>query len=140
MNLTAKTVAIASVITAISAPAFAGGHMSTSMTCADWKALGADDQMKVAQMALSEINSGDDGASMQGSATATTMGEGVSAAAATDADNGAAQPAEATATQSPLTADVNAFDDNDLAQFMRVCDRNLDAMVSEAAAGMAGTR
>jgi len=140
MTTTVKTLAIAALMGTLSAPAFAGGHMSTSMTCAEWKELGDEDRMKVAQLALAEIKTGDDGQSMNDSATATDAGEGVTAAEATDENNGNATGAEATANESPLTADENTISDDDMALFERTCASNLDAMVSEAAIGSAGTR
>jgi hypothetical protein len=140
MNTTVKTLAIAALMGTVSAPAFADGHMSTSMTCAEWKDLGAEDRMKVAQMALAEIATGDDGESMEDSATATDDGDGVTAAEATDSDNGNATGAEATANESSLTADENTIGDDEMALLERTCDTNLDAMISEAAIGSAGTR
>ncbi|MFT6676828.1 MAG: hypothetical protein ACJAVM_003034 [Sulfitobacter sp.] len=140
MTTTFKTLAIAGLMGALTGPAFAAGHMSTSMTCAEWKALGDEDQMKVVQMALAEIETGDDGESMNDDATATETGEGVSAEAATDADDGSATGAEATANESTLDSDDPMMTDSAMAEFERVCNGNLDAMVSEAAIGMEGTR
>ena len=149
MNLTFKTLAVAALMGTVSAPAFAAAHMSASMTCAEWKALSPEDQMTVAQMAIAEIDDGADGMSLEGDAKAVAdTGGTTTEAEATDGTSQAGsvisgeakavEPTGGNTVASNMTAEP--MDEAAMADFMTVCDQNLDAMVSEAAAGLDGTR
>ncbi len=149
MNIIIKTIAIAGLTGSVSAPAFAAAHMSASMTCAEYKALSAEDQLTVAQMAIAEVSSGDDGMSLKGDARAVEdTGGSTTAAEATDAtsEEGSLIAGEAKAVvptggnTDASNATAVAMSEADLKAFNLVCDRNLDAMVSEAAAGLPGTK
>lgn len=145
MNTALKTLAIAGLMGTISAPAFAAAHMNTSMTCAEWKALEPADQQTVAAMAIAEIETGDDGGSLvdDGAKTDEPASEEDADTTEATADVGATQSVEGgSASDEPASEPNNSamVADEAMEQFERVCDRNLDAMVSEAAAGMAGTR
>lgn len=144
MTNTFKTLAIAALMGTVSAPAFAAAHMSPSMTCAEYQELSAEDRMAVMTMAINEINDGDDGESMEGSATATTTDTDVTAAEATDdeAEEGsilsgeakAVEPTGGNTEESNMTAEL--MDVAAMERFMVICNQNPTAMVSEAATGM----
>lgn len=135
MTNTFKTLAAASLVSLMSVPAFAAAHLDVnSMTCEEYNALGGADRDKVAVMAVAAMN--DDVQPTDGTATATDSSVGTTQ----EESNSAASQGSATATS---IADA----DDDLTRFAeeikvlnRVCSRNWDAMVTEAAAGMAGTR
>ena len=149
MKMTLKTLAIAGLMGTVSAPAFAAAHMSASMTCAEYKALSAEDQMTVAAMAIAEVHAGADGMSLEGDAeavedtggTTTTEEATDSTAVAGSVSDGEPKAVEATGgneAESNMTAEP--MDEAAMEAFMAVCDQNLDAMVSEAAAGLDGTK
>ncbi len=135
MTNTFKTLAAAGLLSLMSVPAFAAAHLDVnSMTCEEYNALGGADRDKVAVMAVAAMN--DDVQPTDGTATATDSSVGTTQ----EESNSAASQGSATATS---IADA----DDDLTRFAeeikvlnRVCSRNWDAMVTEAAAGMAGTR
>lgn len=148
MTNTFKTLAIAALMGTISAPAFAAAHMSPSMTCGEFNQLSSEDQMIVAEMAIGEIDDGDNGESLEDTAKATTLTTDVTAAEATDgtSEEGSILDGEARAVE-PTGGNTEASNETavpqDVAameQFMRVCDINLDATVGEAAAGLVGTK
>ena len=130
-----KTAAAAVAVSLLSAPAFAAAHLDiNSMTCEEYNQLGGADRDKVAVMAVMSLN--DDVQPTDGTATATASSVGETQ----EESNSAASEGSATATSI-------AGADDDLTRFAeeirvmnRVCSRNWDAMVTEAAAGMAGTR
>ena len=130
-----KTAAAAVAVSLLSAPAFAAAHLDiNSMTCEEYNQLGGADRDKVAVMAVMSLN--DDVQPTDGTATATASSVGETH----EESNSAASEGSATATSI-------AGADDDLTRFAeeirvmnRVCSRNWDAMVTEAAAGMAGTR
>ncbi|MBD3665123.1 HdeA/HdeB family chaperone [Sulfitobacter aestuariivivens] len=135
MTHTFKTLAIAGLMTTLSAPAFAAAHLDlNSMTCEQYNELSGADRDKVAVMAIMELN--DDVTPTDGTATATDDSIGEKA----EESNSAASEGSATATS---IADA----DDDMSRFAeeikimnRTCSRNWDAMVLEAAAGQSGTR
>ena len=150
MTNTFKTLAIAALMGTVSAPAFAAAHADTSMTCAEFNELSKDDQMMVASAAIAEIDDGDNGGSMgdsgrdTGDATTTTT---VTAAEATndEAEEGslegdlkAVEDTGGNTAESTMTAEP--MDEAAMAQFMVVCNQNLDATVGEAAAGLPGDK
>lgn len=132
---TFKTIAAAGVFGLMSVPAFAAAHLDlNSMTCEEYNELGGADRDKVAVMAIAAMN--DNVQPTDGTATATASSVGTTQ----EESNSAASQGSATATSI-------AGADDDLTRFAeeikvlnRVCSRNWDAMVTEAAAGMAGTR
>ncbi|MBO28267.1 MAG: hypothetical protein CML61_05845 [Rhodobacteraceae bacterium] len=143
MKTTLKTLAIAGLLGTVSAPAFAAAHMSASMTCAEYKALSADDQMHVAALAIAETHSDMDGESLKDDAR-TDTGMGVNEAEATDDEvstDGSLVEDTARAVE-PTNANTDHGDSMDgvtaenIEELMVACDQNLDAMVSEAAAHM----
>ncbi len=99
-------------------------------------------------MAIAEIHDGGDGMSMEGSAESTTTTTGETAAEATDnmssegsviaGEAKAVEPTGGNTMESNMTAEP--MDEATLEQFMVVCEQNLDATVSEAAAGLPGTK
>ncbi len=149
MNIILKTLAIAGLTASVSAPAFAAAHMSTSMTCAEFKALSPLDQITVAQMAISEVSSGADGMSLEDDAKAgEDTGGTTTEAEATDSTpvEGSVSSGEAMAIE-PTGGNTEASNSTavemsvaDLRAFISVCDQRLDAMVSQAAAGLDGTK
>ena len=148
MTNTFKKLAIAALMGTVSAPVFAAAHMSPSMTCAEYKALSTEDQMTVATLAIAEVDDGANGTSMESEATATTTSTDVPAAEATDGvaeetslSDGEPKAVEATGGDTVASNSTAVpMDEAALEQFMLVCDRNLDATVGEAAAGLEGTR
>lgn len=135
MTKTFKTLAAAALMTAISAPAFAAAHMDpTSMTCEEYNQLSGADRDKIAVMAVAAMN--DNVQPTDGTATATAS----SVSTTQEESNSAASQGSATATSiANADDDITRFAE-EIAVLNRVCSRNWDAMVSEAAAGMAGTR
>ena len=135
MTLSIRSLAAAGLVSMLAAPAFAAAHLDVgSMTCEDYNALGGADRDKVAVMAIAAMN--DDVQPTDGTATATASSVGTTS----EESNTAASSGSSTATSI-----ANA--DDDLTRFAeeikvlnRTCSRNWDAMVTEAAAGMAGTR
>jgi len=149
MKMTLKTLAIAGLMGTVSAPAFAAAHMSTAMTCADYKALTADEQMTVATMAIAEVHDGMNGMAGDGEPKATEDSTGdTTADEATDdmADAGSLSDGEPKAVEATGGNEVGSnmtaepMDEAALEAFMAVCNQNLDASVAEAAAGLDGTK
>ncbi len=149
MNTVFKSLTIAALMGAVSAPAFADAHMSASMSCAEFKALSSEDMMTVATMAIAEVSSGADGQSLEGEAMAveatggtTTEAEATdSTAAAGSISDGEPKAVEATGgNEAASNMDSEPMTEEDLEAFITVCDQNLDAMVSEAAAGLDGSK
>lgn len=149
MTNTFKALAIAGLLGSTAAPAFAEAHMSPSMTCAEFKALTPEDQMTVASMAIAEIDAGIDGMGTDGEAKAVEETGGTTGSTeATDATSeagsviaGESKAVEATGgntEESNMTAEP--MDEEAMEAFLVACDQNLDAMVSEAAAGLNGTK
>jgi len=148
MNTTLKSLAIAALMGTVSAPAFAAAHISADMTCAEYKALSPEDQMTAASMAIASVDGGSDGMSMEGSATATTTTTDTTAAEATDSTSTtgsvldgeakAVEPTGGNTAESNMTAEP--MDEAAMEQFMVVCDQNASATISEAAAGLPGTK
>lgn len=134
MKTTFKTIAIAAVFASASAPVFADGHMSTSMTCEEYNQLSGQNRDKIAMMAVADLNN--DSVAGDGTATATTTSEGTTAEESTTGNGG---------TSATATSIANAGDDmtrmeEEIARLNRVCSRNWDATVQEAAAGQFGSR
>ncbi|KHA50361.1 HdeA/HdeB family chaperone [Sulfitobacter geojensis] len=138
MTRTFKTIAAAALLSSMSMPAFAAAHLDmTTMTCAEFNALESGDQMKVAEMAIAEIDDGANGVPTDGEPKATEDSVGTTTAAeATEGNTTAGAKADGnednTTEESQMTEAMEAL----VAQ----CDRNLDTLVSEAAAGLDGTR
>lgn len=149
MKTTLKVLAIAGLMGSTAVPVFAASHMSTSMTCAEYKELTPEDQMTVAAMAIAEVDAGVDGMGTDGEPMAVeTTGGTTDADEATDATSEegsviageakAVEPTGGNTAESNMTAEP--MDEQAMEAFMVVCDQNLDAMVSEAAAGLNGTK
>lgn len=137
------TTASAALLAGASAlPALSDDHVNLdSMSCADFRALSEQEQMDVAVMAIAEQQGG--GESMRESATAetptteeTTEAEADASADTTVVDN----EGTATATDGGDDVERESVMEADLEALMRACDRNLNAMVLEAAAGMDTSR
>lgn len=132
---TFKTIAVAALMGTLSAPAFAAAHLDlNSMTCEQYNELSGADRDKVAMMAVAAMN--DNVQPTDGTATATASSVGTTQ----EESNSAASSGSATATSI-----ANADDDmtrmaEEIKVLNRTCSRNWDAMVTEAAAGMSGTR
>lgn len=135
MKLTIKTLAIAGLMGTISAPAFAEAHMSSDMTCEEYNELSGADRDKVAMMAIAEmnetVNPGD------GTATATESSVGTEAQ---ESEGSASAEVSATATTIAPADDDAARMAEEMRVLNRICSRNWDATVSEAASGQFGTR
>lgn len=143
MNTALKTLAIAGLMGTMSAPAFAAAHMNSSMTCAEWQALGEEDQMTVAAMAIAEVEGGTDGGSLvdDGAKADEPMSEGADTTEA-EADTGdSGSLVNDAQSDEPASEPANspAVSDEAMQQFVAMCEQNLDAMVSEAAIGMSGS-
>ena len=140
-----KTTAIAALALTTAMPAFAAAHLDPSnMTCEQYNELTGANRDKVAMMAIAEISGVSDAtiADNNGTATATDASEGTKAEESTAGSSTTTADNNGTAT---ATSTVNAGNDQSMmeekmALLNRVCSRNWDAMVSEAAAGQAGTR
>lgn len=135
MTFSLKTATAAAALSLLSAPVFAAAHLDVnSMTCEQYNELGGADRDKVAVMAVMSLN--DNAQPTDGTATAT------------DSSVGTTQEESITAaSEGSATATTTSNADDDLTRFAeeikvlnRVCSRNWDAMVTEAAAGMSGTR
>ena len=136
MTNTFKTLAIAGLMGTLSTPLFAAAHMDlNSMTCEDYNQLSGAERDTIAVMAVSQLN--DDGQPSDGTATATESSVGT---AAVESDGTASLEGTAMATSTrPADDDMTRFAE-EIKVLNRVCSRNWDAMVSEAAAGQFGTR
>ena len=149
MNLTLKTLAVAALMGTVSAPAFAAAHMSASMTCGEWMELSPEDRMTVAQMAIAEVHDGADGMSLEGDSKAVEdTGGTTTATEATDStseagsviagESKAVEPTGGNTVASNMATEP--MDEATMEEFMTICEQKLDAMVSEAAVGLDGTR
>jgi hypothetical protein len=119
-------------------PAFAEGHMDLStMRCSEFRALDQEQQVEVARMAINELEGG--GESMLDTATATEpSGGGTDENSADDGPEGTLVENDGTATATDGEEDVDresAFE-ADMEALFAACDRNLQATVLDAAAGM----
>jgi hypothetical protein len=139
-----KTTAVAALALTTAMPAFAATYDISTMTCTDYKAAPEADQSAIALAAVMELSNSSDAtiADNNGTATATAPLEGETAeesttgSATTSADNNG----EATATTTvPAGDDMTRFAE-EIAILDRTCDRNMDATLMEAAAGLEGTR
>jgi hypothetical protein len=144
MKTTLKTLAIAGLLGTVSAPAFAAAHMDmATMTCAQYAELGDEDKMKMASMAIAEL---DDGGDHAGSMINETKNDG-----SAPSDITAAEATDAQETEDSLIDDTKAVEDTeeademadtdmeqDMENFAVICAQNPDALVSEAAANMRG--
>jgi len=143
MKTTLKTLAIAGLLGTVSAPAFAAAHMDmATMTCAQFKTLSEEDQMKAASMAIAELEDGGHGGSM----ITETKNDGtepstITAEEATDAEETEDSLIDETkAVEDSEEADemANSEMEQEMEDFAVVCAQNPDALVSEAAAGLRG--
>jgi hypothetical protein len=135
MTLTLKTLAIAGLMGTISAPAFAAAHMGSDMTCEEYNELSGADRDKVAMMAIMELN--DSGNPGDGTATATESSVGTTAE---ESEGTASTEGSATATSTVPADDDATRMAEEIRVLNRICSRNWDATVGEAAAGQFGTR
>lgn len=136
MNTTIKTLAIAGLMGTLSAPAFAAAHMDiNSMTCEEYNQLGGADRDKVALMAVADLNTNAEGGSANAKAV---VDDGTSSA--TESTDSESLEGSATATSIEGAGDDMTRMGEEIARFNRICSRNWDAMVTEAAAGLIGTR
>lgn len=136
MNRTFKTLAIAGLMGTLSAPVFAASDLDVnSMTCEQYNGLGGADRDKVAIMAVSAMNDNAEGSSM--TSKATTTGE---TKPAEESIGSASVEGSATATSIADAGDDMSRMAEEIAAMNRACSRNWDAMVTEAAAGLEGTR
>ncbi len=116
MKLSLKTIAVAGLMSTASAPAFAAAHMSVSMSCADFKALTPEEQVEVATLAIAEFESG-------------------------SMSNGEPKEVEAAGeNEAEANMWIKVADEVTLKAFRDVCNQNLDAKLSEAAAGLNTTK
>ena len=129
MNTTIKTLAIAGLMGTLSAPAFAAAHMDiNSMTCEEYNQLGGADRDK-------DLNTNAEGGSANPKAV---VDDGTSSA--TESTDSESLEGSATATSIEGAGDDMTRMGEEIARFNRICSRNWDAMVTEAAAGLIGTR
>ena len=136
MKRTFKTFAIAGLMGTLSAPAFAAAHLDVnSMKCDEYNQLGGADRDAVAMMAVMELN--DSAVVGDGTATATTAADMSPAA---ESESSTSMEGSATATSIADAGNDATRMAEEIAVLNRVCSRNWDAMVTEAAAGLHGTR
>lgn len=136
MTRSIKALAIAGLIGTVSAPAFAATEADlNSMTCEEYNELGGAERDQVAMMAIADMNG--TGGSVVPTATATAP------IVTEEADEGA----NAGSLEGSSNSTTTVMAGNDMAEYAeeirvlnRVCSRNWDAMVTEAAAGQFGTR
>ena len=135
MTSSIKSIAAAALVAGFGLPAFADGHIGTSMTCEEYNQLSGANRDKVAMMAIAEL--ADNAEPTDGTATATESSVG---------DSGSTESASGTGgTSATATSVAGAGNDmtemeERIAVLNRTCSRNWDAMVKEAAAGQSGTR
>lgn len=136
MNFAIKTLAAAGLVGALSVPAFAETHMDiNSMTCEQYNELGGADRDEVAMAVLADMNSGTTGS--DGTAKANEP---------VDMEKEEESNTSASVEGSAVDSSIASADDDmtrmseDIARLNRVCSRNWDATVTEAAAGLSGTR
>lgn len=140
-----KTSAIAALALTTAVPAYAAAHLdASSMTCGDYTALAEEDRNKVAMMAVTEVRGATGGTleSNDGVATATAPLEGETAEESPtgSTDTVAENDGEATATTTvPAGDDLSQYAE-DIELLNLTCERNADAMVMEAVAGLDGTK
>ena len=149
MTYFVKPLAVAALMATTAVPALADGHMDlNSMNCADYAALSSEDQMKVATMALAELQNDSvvqDGEPKAVEATgestteaeATSSGSGVGTDTAVAGSDGEPKAVEATGgntAESNMTAESQM--EANLELFKASCDGNPDTMVLDAAVGM----
>jgi len=140
-----KATAIAALAITTALPAFAAAHLDVnSMTCEAYNDLSGADRDKVALMVVADMANNSDAtvADNNGTATATAPVEGTAAeeSQAGTTDTVADNNGTATATSTVGGGDDLARYAEEIRVLNRTCSRNWDAMVTEAAAGMAGTR
>ncbi|QFT58316.1 hypothetical protein FIU94_05710 [Sulfitobacter sp. THAF37] len=136
MNIALKTLAAATLAGSFAAPVFAAAHMDVStMTCEQYNELGGADRDKVAMMVLADMDSNTAGS--DGTATAT---ESADMEQAEESNDTASLEGSANSTSIAGADDDLAMMAEDIKRLNRVCSRNWDAMVTEAAAGLPGTR
>lgn len=140
-----KTTAIAALVASTAMPAFAAGHADVStMTCGMYNELSQEDKDSVAMAAVLEITNMADGtiAPNNGEATATDPLEGETAEESPSGSTNTLAENDGTAM---ATSTVPAGDDKTQYQekidlLNLTCERNVDTMVMEAAAGQSGTK
>ena len=140
-----KTTAIAALAMTTAMPVFAAAHLDVnSMTCSEYNDLSGGDRDKVALMVVADMTNNSDAtiADNDGTATATAGAETTAAEESEAGSTATIADSNGTAT---ATSTVGAGDD--MARFAEeikvlnlTCARNGDAMLTEAAAGMAGTK
>ena len=144
-----KSTAIAALTltTALAAPVAATAMPTAdlnSMTCAEYNDLSAADQNSVAVAAVMELSE-DAAATIEdnnGVATATDplIGEKAEESASGTTDTIADSDGTATATSTVPAGNDEVRFAEEIKILNLTCDRNGDAMILEAAAGLAGTR
>lgn len=135
--LTTATAALMASATAL--PALSAAHADiNSMTCADFQALDAEKQIEVAALAIAEQDGGGESLRDTSKATEATGGETTEEEADDAPDGGTLveNDGTATATDGTDSADDETVAEADMEALMAACDRNLDATLLEAAAGM----
>ncbi len=135
MNTTFKALAIAGLMGTFSTTAFAAAHMSTTMTCEEYNQLGGADRDKIAMMAITDLN--DNAAPGDGTPTATESSVGTTSG---ESNTQASTEGSATATSIAGADDDMTRYAEEMGVLNRICSRNWDATVQEAAAGQFGTR
>lgn len=140
-----KTTAIAALALTTAMPVFADAHLNPSnMTCEEYNELSGANRDKVAMMAIAEITGVSDAtiAANNGTATATNATESTKAEESTAGSTQtiAKNNGSATATSTVDAGNDQSMMEEKIALLNRMCSRNWDTMVSEAAAGQAGTR
>ena len=137
MNTSIKTLLAAGVMTAFAMPALAETHMDlNSMTCEQYNELGGAERDRVAYMAVSSLDTN----AMPSDGTATATENSIGTQAGESSGTGGSLEGSATATSiAPADNDLSRYAE-EIRVMNRVCSRNWDAMVLEAAAGQNGTR
>ncbi len=140
-----KASALAVFAMTTAAPAFAAAHLDPStMTCGEFNGLEMAEQDAIAVAVVADMNNDSDAtiADNNGTATATDATEGTTqeesptGTAATIAHS----DGTATATTTVPAGDHMTRFSEEIDVLKRNCARNIDTMVTEAAAGGSGTR
>lgn len=134
MTKTFKTLAVATLLSTLSAPAFAAAHLDVnSMTCEEYNQLGGVDRDKAAMLAVMKLNDGGAPSDVNLKADGD-----VSTSTAAESNSAVSESLRSTST-ADAGDDMSRFAE-EIGVLNRTCARNWDATLIEAAAGMQGTR
>ena len=140
-----KTTAIAALTLGTAFPAFSAAHLDpASLSCGEYNELTGANRDRVAMLAIAEISGMTEGtlAENNGTVTATAPLEGETAEESTAGSETTLAENDGTVTATstvPAGDDMAPFEER-MVLLNRVCARNWDATVQEAASGQDGGR